>query len=223
MITTKFDNFLLPKDLIFFENSSEVAIEKNRLKNNNKVYFSVTLPYSIKQSLSEKFGLDLSNITKFPMTWIKGDTPHHIDVGSCGFKNTYLVYLNDSPGEFVVNDNSYSITKNTAYVFSEGLAHKTLNTGTEPRLLLGPMNEFAHPVGNGIMYYETFSDASTNRHSIAYSDSFVVGKISHGTLKGFTQWKMTEKSTGSSSKTDKYQNGAELIPDGNYYLFPCMV
>jgi hypothetical protein len=139
------------------------------------------------------------------------------------FNNNYLVYLNDNPGEFIVNDNSYSITKNTAYVFSEGLAHKTLNTGTEPRLLLGPMNEFAHPVGNGIMYYETFSDASTHRPSIAYSDSFVVGKISHGTLKGFTQWKMTEKSTGSSSKTDKYQNGAELIPDGNYYLFPCMV
>jgi hypothetical protein len=93
MKTTKFENFLLPEDLIFFENSPEVAIGKNRLKNNNKVYFSVTLPHSVKQSLSEKFGLDLSNITKFPMAWIKGDTPHHIDVGSCGFKNTYAVFL----------------------------------------------------------------------------------------------------------------------------------
>jgi len=75
----------------------------------------------------------------------------------------------------------------------------------------------------GVYYYKTFSDASTHRPSIAYSDSFVVGNISHGTLKGFTQWKMTGKSSGSSSKTDKYQNGAELIPDGNYYLFPSMV
>ena len=75
----------------------------------------------------------------------------------------------------------------------------------------------------GVYYYKTFSDASTNRPSIAYSDSFVVGNISHGTLKGFTQWKMTAKSSGSSSKTDKYQNGVELIPNGNYYLFPSMV
>jgi hypothetical protein len=148
MITTKFENFLLPEDLIFFEKSSEVAIEKNKLEIINKVYFSLTLPNSIKKSLSEKFELDLTNVTKFPMTWIKGDTPQHIDLGNSNFKKTYLLYLNDSPGEFVVNDNSYPITKNTAYVFSEGLSHKTINTGTEPRLLLGPMNEFTHPVGD---------------------------------------------------------------------------
>jgi hypothetical protein len=57
-----------------------------------------------------------------------------------------------------------------------------------------------------------------------YSDStFIVGNISHGNLKGITQWKMTEKSSGSSPKTEKYQNGVELIPDGVYYLYPCMV
>ena len=157
MITTKIENFLLPEDLIFFENSPEVASEKNKLEIMNKVYFSLALPNSIKESLSEKFGLDLTGIVKFPMTWIKGDTPHHIDIGSSNFKKTHVIYLNDSPGEFIVNDEPYPITKNTAYVFSNGLSHKTINTGTEPRLLLGPMNEFIHPVGAVTDFYYLFN------------------------------------------------------------------
>jgi hypothetical protein len=233
MKTTKFDNFLLPKDLIFFENSPEVAIEKNRLKNNNKVYFSVTLPYSVKQSLSEKFGLDLSNITKFPMAWIKGDTPHHIDVGSSSFKNTYLVYLNDSPGEFIVNDNSYSITKNTAYVFSEGLAHKTLNTGTEPRLLLGPMNEFAHPVGGsifGIYYYSNYTDAAAhNGNTIAYQyDSYVLNNFPDITdliYNTFTSWRVAYVSGFSPPPSGVYNNFFDLGEFGietSYHVYPAI-
>jgi hypothetical protein len=58
------------------------------------------------------------------------------------------VYLNDSPGEFILGTDAYPIRANTAFVFSEGLQHRTLNTGSEPRLLIGPMNELAEPVGN---------------------------------------------------------------------------
>ena len=215
MKTTKFDNFLLSQDLIFFENSPEIAIEKNRLKTSNKVYFSATLPYSVKQSLSEKFGLDLTGITKFPMAWIKGDTPHHIDVGSCGFKNTYLVYLNDSPGEFIVNDEPYPITKNTAYVFSEGLAHKTINTGTEPRLLLGPMNEFVHPVGANINYYSSQANALNNVNSIANSG----GSYTVETKRGLQFWRIASNSNGTSSQSISYQAGDTLNDDGIYYLY----
>ena len=39
----------------------------------------------------------------------------------------------------------------------------------------------------GVYYYKTFSDASTHRPFIAYSDSFVVGNITHGNLKGIKQ------------------------------------
>ena len=235
MITTKFENFLLPEDLIFFENSPEVAIEKNRLKNNNKVYFSVTLPYSVKQSLSEKFGLDLSNITKFPMAWIKGDTPHHIDVGSCGFKNTYLVYLNDSPGEFIVNDEPYPITKNTAYVFSEGLAHKTLNTGTEPRLLLGPMNEFAHPVGDPIRiyYYSNYTDASIHDGNTIATQftNYVLNNfpdITDPIYNTFSSWRVAYVSGFSPPPSGVYNNGFDLStftfsPFHVYPAIPCFL
>jgi len=214
MITTKFENFLLPEDLIFFENSPEVAIEKNRLENMNKVYFSLTLPNSIKQSLSEKFGLDLSGITKFPMTWIKGDTPHHIDVGSSSFTKTHLLYLNDNPGEFIVNDNSYSITKNTAYVFSEGLSHKTINTGSEPRLLLGPMNEFAHPVGGSIQYYASEANALIYNNMISNGYSYTVEQ-----RHGLTFWRIASNSNGTSPQNILYQAGDVLIDDGVYYLY----
>jgi hypothetical protein len=55
--------------------------------------------------------------------------------------------LNDSPGEFILGSDAYPIRANTAFIFNEGLQHSTLNTGSEPRLLIGPMNELAEPVG----------------------------------------------------------------------------
>jgi len=70
-----------------------------------------------------------------------------VDIGSSNFQNTYLLYLNNSPGELVVDSQSYPIETNTGFVFNEGLSHKTQYTENIPRLLLGPMNEFAEPVG----------------------------------------------------------------------------
>jgi hypothetical protein len=37
------------------------------------------------------------------MRWIKGDTAPHIDVGQSTFTNTYLLYLNDSIGELIID------------------------------------------------------------------------------------------------------------------------
>jgi hypothetical protein len=81
------------------------------------------------------------------MRWIKGDTAPHIDTGASNFENTYLLYLNDSPGELIIDSQSYHIKANTGFVFNEGLSHKTQYTGNTSRLLLGPMNEMAEPVG----------------------------------------------------------------------------
>lgn len=215
MTTSTIENFLLSEDIDFIKNLPEIAIEKNRLKNNNKVYFSVVLNNSIKETLTNKFGLDLSGIRNFPMAWIRGDTPHHIDVSSSSFKNTYLIYLNDSLGEFIINDKSYPITKNTAYVFSEGLAHKTLNTGTEPRLLLGPMNEFAHPVGSSLTYFLTQADALAYTNPIGYGGNFTVE-----TKGGYSSWRLASNSSGTSSKLVVYVTGNDLNSDGSYYLYP---
>ena len=84
------------------------------------------------------------------MRWIKGDTKPHIDKSSHSFDKTYLAYLTDSPGELIIDDESYPIIKGNAYVFSEGLSHETIGTGSEPRLLLGPMNENGISVGDDL-------------------------------------------------------------------------
>jgi hypothetical protein len=103
------------------------------------VYFSVPITDSIRDTLQSQFGLDLSTRTSIPMRWIKGDTAPHIDVGSSAFENTYLVYLNDCPGEIIIDSHSYPIEANTGFVFNEGLSHETHLTENVPRLLLGPI------------------------------------------------------------------------------------
>ena len=88
------------------------------------------------------------------MRWVKGDTPPHSDCikdftkdVAKDFANTYLAYLTDSKGRFSVDGNVYAISKGAAYVFSEGLRHETIGTGSEPRLLLGPMSEDGNSLG----------------------------------------------------------------------------
>jgi hypothetical protein len=80
-----------------------------------------------------------------PMTWIRGDTVEHVDQGTTPFNHTYLIYLTDSPGHFVVDGQSYPIEAGTAHIFSEGLTHSTLHA--EDRLVMGPMSEAGLPVG----------------------------------------------------------------------------
>jgi hypothetical protein len=159
------------------------------------------------------------------MRWIKGDTAPHIDRGASDFENTYLMYLNDSPGEFVIDSQSYPIQANTGFVFNEGLSHETQNTGSVSRLLLGPMNEFAQPVGSGVYYFATEAAAESGMASgpnyYGFSSSFTVGDGGpYGPGSGYTSWRLASISNGSSSKSITYVNGASLNPGGNYYLYP---
>lgn len=128
------------------------------------------------------------------------------------------MYLNDSPGEFILENESYPITQNTAYIFNEGLSHKTQNTGNTARLLLGPMNEFAEPVGSPITYYPTETDALAYTNQIGYSPSYTVGD--GGPFGGYTSWRIASNSTGSSSQAVVYPDGSVLNPGGSYYLYP---
>jgi hypothetical protein len=121
-----------------------LRVDSLRVDSLDLVNFSIELTDSIQKVIKEQFGITISNV---PMRWIKGDTPEHTDHSCMDFENTYLIYLTDSIGEFVLNDTSYTITKNTAFKFNEGVSHKTINTGDIPRLLLGPMNEFGITVG----------------------------------------------------------------------------
>lgn len=142
-----FRNVLSPSDLEYINNLPEVISARDALNTSNHVYFFLSLNDTMRSTILERLGLNLSNVESIPMRWIKGDTAAHVDTGFSSFEKTYLVYVNEGVGEFILDNTSYPITQNTGFVFNEGVSHETIHTGTEPRLLIGPMNEFAEPVG----------------------------------------------------------------------------
>jgi len=146
MLLNIISDFLSETDINYILNLPEVIEAKTNIdsKINGSVNFSISLTPSIKNNILEKFGLNLDSV---PMRWIKGDTHPHIDTGLKQFQKTHLVYLTNSPGEILLGNNSYPIIKGNAFIFDESLKHETINTGLEPRLLLGPMSEEGLAVG----------------------------------------------------------------------------
>ena len=234
-MTSIYTNVLSNEELQYLNSLPEVLTAKASLDASTSriVYFSVSVTDEICSTLQSQFGLTLSTGTSIPMRWIKGDTAPHVDVGASKFKNTYLLYLNDSPGEFVIDSQSYPIQANTGFVFNEGLSHTTRNTGDEPRLMIGPMSEQAFAVGGPYVgYYSTFADAFGNGifptpgtsigdyTTFPLPSFFVVGDVTNGTNGGFTAWRIASTSTGSSNSSLVYANGSTLITDGSYFLYP---
>ena len=217
-----YTNVLSNEELEYLNTLPEVLVAKVSLdsRQSGMVYFSVPITNVIRDTLKSRFGLNLSVDSHIPMRWIKGDTTPHVDVGASKFQTTYLLYLNDSPGQFIVNSQSYPIQSNTGFVFNEGLSHETQYTENVPRLLLGPMNELTEPVGASvpIIYYPTEADALNYTNSLGSSGNFTVG--SGGPFGGYTSWRLASNSTGTSSKNVVYQNGSTLNSDGVYYLYP---
>jgi len=143
-------NILDDEQIASFFALEEVQAAKRQIdaRTSGSVYFTVDCTDTIKTVLQDSFGLALPTIT-VPMRWIKGDIAPHVDVGKADFDTTHLLYLTDSPGQLVVDGASYPITKGSAYSFPEASRHKTIDTGAEPRLLLGPMSEEGFAVGIG--------------------------------------------------------------------------
>jgi len=225
-----FNNVLSESQIKYINDLPEVLAARQTIESGAKIaQFNVTLNYSIKNTLQERLGINLSQISQIPMRWIKGDTSPHIDGGRSTFDNTYLLYLNNSIGEFLLESESYPILANTAFVFKEGLRHETLNTGNEPRLLLGPMSESGFAVGSAIYYYSTEADALSQTSQIAYGGDFyfvvgdLVGGGGYGSIGSITSWRLASNSNGSSSKTAIYNNYDVLNNDGNYYLYPSVI
>lgn len=142
-------NVLLPDEVEYINNLPEVLNAKDRLdsKSSGFVYFTIPLTSAMKTALYERIGLNVMAMESIPMRWIKGDTSAHIDTGARSFEKTHLVYLTDSPGQLILDTAAYPITRGTGYVFSESVRHETVHTGSEPRLLLGPMSEEGFSVG----------------------------------------------------------------------------
>jgi hypothetical protein len=218
-MTTLYQDVLTQEQLNYLNERPEVIQAKASLdaRTSGMVYFSVPVTEVIRDTLQRRFGLDIPINAQLPMRWIKGDIAPHTDVGSTEFNNTYLLYLNDSPGELIIDSQSYPIQNNTGVVFNEGLHHETKNTNHIPRLLIGPMNELIQPVGatTYIIYYESESDALTNTNSIGYSIDYTV----NGPL-GYSSWRIASNSAGTSAQNIIYRNGDLLISDGFYNLYP---
>lgn len=219
-MTSLYSNVLSQEEIHYLNNLPEVLTAKASLdaRPSGLVYFSVAVTDAIRATLEARFGLHLSPGSSIPMRWIKGDSAPHIDTGASAFENTYLVYLNDSPGELIIDSQSYSIEANTGFVFNEGLSHETHNTEGVARLLLGPMNELAEPVGISMGYFPTQADALAYTNTLGTGASFVVGD--GGPFGGYTSWRLASNSTGTSSQAVVYVNGDTLVSDGAYYLYP---
>lgn len=221
-----FTNVLQSEDIAILHDLPEVLQAKSELTDvNRKVTFYITPTERIRNAISTQLGLSLTDVDKIPMRWIVGDTASHIDTATSKFSNTYLIFLNDSPGELVLDNTSYPITQNTAFVFNEGIVHQTINTGGVPRLLLGPMNELGQPVGNapGILYYANMSDALSYYNSIAQTYTYILGNVDIGSIAGYPGagygWRIASNSTPGLS-TGLFANGVTLTSGGVYYVYP---
>jgi hypothetical protein len=198
------------------------AARANLSPENEKVQFTIPVTETIRSALLS-LGLDIATwaIQEIPMRWIQGDTAPHVDSGPSAFENTYLIYLTDSPGEFVLGETVHPIAANTAFVFNEGVQHETRSTGTVPRLLLGPMNEFGHAVGGSppviVWYYSTYAGAFAGFSGFqdAYSVSYIIGDTTVGDIGTTTSWRIARMGDGSNSPpSTAYSNGTDITSSG---------
>jgi hypothetical protein len=136
-------HFFSSEEIATIMNDPIVTLNQNKLSK-GMVHFSIPFSESIKSKLEKV--MDVSQVTTIPMTWVRGDTLKHIDQGTSSFETTFLIYLTDSVGQFIVDGQDYSITAGNAHIFSEGLSHSTLHTEND-RLIMGPMSETGLPVG----------------------------------------------------------------------------
>jgi hypothetical protein len=196
------------------------AARANLSPENEKVQFTIPVTETIRSALLS-LGLDIATwgIQEIPMRWIQGDTAPHVDSGPSAFENTYLIYLTDSPGEFVLGETVHPIAANTAFVFNEGVQHETRSTGTVPRLLLGPMNEFGHVVGAGppiiIGYYSNYVDVFTAPVRLGYSITYIIGDMYSGSIGATTSWRIGLMGDGSNSPPSTvFSNGTDVTSSG---------
>ncbi len=202
-------------------NLPEVIYAKDQInvKQSGSVYFSIDLIPTIKTALYDLFGLDFSAVNHIPMRWIKGDTHPHIDNSSRQFEKTHLLYLTDSPGELVIDGASYPIHKGCAYSFAEGLRHETVNTGSEPRLLLGPMSEEGVAVGAATIIQ---ADGQTDTIYFKYFDGTGVQyKINDGDYNGFSLPVTIQNTNSDTQYPLKVLFENDLILGSSNWYFIC--
>jgi hypothetical protein len=216
-------NILSSNEITYLLNNPVVNANKESLSHTQPVVkFSISLPDVIKAKLENSLSIELSQIERIPMRWVKGDTLPHIDKGEKHFNNTYLIYLTDSIGDLIIDGQTYSITAGDAHIFSEGLQHSTINTGNSERLMIGPMSESGFQVGlDGdpivIYYYDNETDAGNEENAIGYYSSYTIE-----TVNEISSWVILKNNNGLEPTPNggpRYA-GDSLITSGIYYLYP---
>lgn len=211
-------NILSPTEINDIVNHPVAQTHKAHLSDTDVVKFSLPLAPDIRDKLSARLGISLSHT--IPMRWIKGDTQPHIDRGESQFTKTHLVYLTSSSGSLVIDGQTYPIHAGDAHIFSEGLEHFTINTGTTERLLLGPMSETGFGVGATvrIKYFESRADVENNNNSID-SGTYTVEPVND--ISAWIIYKNENEGGASPSPNGgPYNSGTELINNGIYFLYP---
>ena len=213
-------NILSPNEISAIVNDPVVKTNKANLSNGqNVVRFSFPLTEEIRAKLSHRLAINVPSTV--PMRWIKGDTPLHVDKGEKQFSKTHLIYLTDNIGELIIDGQSYPIAAGDAHIFSEGLAHCTVNTGTtSARLMIGPMSEMGFGVGRAaVSYFNNQTDAETDTNSIGYSDYTL---LTIDTISSWFIYKNENFGGGATPTPDggPYNAGYELVNNGVYWVYP---
>ena len=134
-----FTNVLSDEELYYLNNHPEVLVAESLVdtQSSGTIYFSVPITDSLRSNLETRFGLHLSLDSQIPMRWVKGNTVPEADVGSSNFDNTYLVYLDNSPGEEVL----CQVEGVEKYIpieqLNNGTLVKTSSDGFKPVVLVG--------------------------------------------------------------------------------------
>ena len=213
-------NILSPTELNDIISNPVVQTHKAQLSNTNVVKFSVSLSTDIRAKLSDRLGIELSLFPgSIPMRWVKGDTLPHMDRGVSQFTKTHLVYLTSSSGSLVIDGVTHPINAGDAHIFSEGLEHFTINTGTTERLLIGPMSETGFGVGapSYVTYFENITDAENNTNGTYSYATYIVE-----TVNDISEWVIFKNEYGTNPSPDggHYSSGTELVNTGVYWLYP---
>jgi hypothetical protein len=201
------------QDILTLPEVINAKIQTDSLRNGS-IYFSIKLTSSIKETIYNKLNIQLENIEHIPMRWIKGDSLPHIDTCGSSFDNTYLMYLTDCPGEFVIEDTSYDIKQGCGFVFPEGVYHKTVNTNNEPRLLLGPMNEKGLAVG-GFSISAPGGSTIYLRQGVSYVE-YSLDDITWSQL--YLPCGISNTSTGNGNLVIEFKTDITLVNPYDYFL-----
>lgn len=181
------------------------------------VKFSFPLADDMRAKLANRLSIRLTQT--IPMRWIKGDTPPHTDKGEKQFSRTHLIYLTNSVGRLIIDGQSHPIAAGDAHVFSEGLEHCTVNTGTSERLMIGPMSETGFGVGapSNILYFSNKTDAINNVNGFGFSDYTLITA-----LNNISSWNIYINSGGTSPSPNggPYNAGTMLVATGVYRVYP---